>query len=250
MPGRAVSPHADQGCALVTGASRGIGAASARALAQAGWPVVINYRSDEDGARAVVEAVEADGGTACAVAGDVSRSETPDELVRYATERFGPPLVLVNNAGVREDSLAVAMSDEAWAAVHEANLWGPFRLCRAVLPKMIRTRFGRIVSITSIAGMVRSPGQANYAASKSGIIGMTKTMAAEVARRGVTVNAVAPGFVSTGLTADVPDDVLKNVPLGRWGTPEEIAACVSFLASDGASFVTGSTLVADGGCTA
>lgn len=239
-----------RGCALVTGASRGIGAACAHALAADGWPVVVNYRRDADGAAAIVAAIEAAQGRAAPVRADVAEAADAEALVAAATERFGPPLVLVNNAGRRADMLAMQMSDEDWVGVQEANLWGPFRLCRAVLPKMIRARFGRVVNIASIAAIHHSPGQANYSAAKAGLVGFTKTVAAEVARRGVTVNAIAPGYVRTELTADVPDQALEQVPLGRWGTPEEIAACVRFLASEEASFVTGATLVADGGLTA
>jgi 3-oxoacyl-[acyl-carrier protein] reductase len=239
-----------QGCALVTGASRGIGAACARALAADGWPVIVNFREDADGAKRVVEAIEAAEGRAAAVRADVADAEASAALVARAGERFGPPLVLVNNAGQRADMLAVQMSDEDWARVQEANLWAPFRLCRAVLPKMIRARFGRVVNIASIAAFHHSPGQANYSAAKAGLVGLSKTLAAEVARRGVTVNVVAPGYVRTELTADVPDQALEQVPLRRWGTPEEIAACVRFLASEEASLVTGATLVADGGLTA
>ncbi len=235
--------------ALVTGASRGIGAACARRLAADGWPVIVNFRQDAEGAEAVVGEIEAAHGQATAVRADVASPEAAEVLIRAASERFGPPLVLVNNAGQRADGLAVEMSDDAWVDIQEANLSGPFRLCRAVLPKMIRARFGRIVNVTSVAALRHSPGQANYSASKAGLVGLTKALAAEVARRGITVNAVAPGFVQTELTADIADDVLQQVPLGRWGTPEEVAACVRFLASGEASLITGATLVADGGMT-
>ena len=239
-----------QGCAIVTGASRGIGAACARMLAADGWPVVVNYRADEAGARAVVDEIEESAGRAAAVQADVAAPRAGATLVGAALERFGPALVLVNNAGQRADGLAVTMSDDAWASINEANLAGPFRICRAVLPKMIRARFGRIVNVASIAGLRPAAGQANYAAAKAGLLGFTKSLAAEVARRGVTVNAVAPGYVRTEIVADVPDEVVDHVPVQRWGTPEEIAACVRFLASEDASFVTGATLVADGGLIA
>jgi len=212
--------------------------------------VVSSFREDAHGAKAVVADIEATGGRAVAVCADVASAPDTAALIAAARDRFGPPLVLVNNAGMRADKIALEMSDEAWATVHETNLWGPFRLCRAVLPKMVRARFGRVVNISSVAALHHAPGQANYSASKAGLVGLTKAVAAEVARRGVTVNAVAPGYVRTELTADVSDDVLKHVPLGRWGRPEEIAACVRFLASEEASFVTGATLVADGGYTA
>ena len=185
-----------------------------------------------------------------AVRADVGSPRDTEALVAAAQEGFGPPLVVVNNAVVRADTLAVEMSDHDWTRVQEVNLQGPFQLCRAVLPKMIRARFGRVVNIASIAALHHAPGQANYSASKAGLLGFTKTLAAEVARRGVTVNAVAPGYVRTELTADVSDEILERVPVGRWGRPEEIAACVRFLASEEASFVTGATLVADGGYAA
>jgi 3-oxoacyl-[acyl-carrier protein] reductase len=245
-----VTPPREGGCAVVTGASRGIGAACARALAGDGWPVVVNYRADLAGSAAVVDEIEATGGRATAIRADVARPDDAETLIAEAARHFGPPLVLVNNAGQRADGLAVQMSDEAWRSVQEVNLEGPFRLCRGVLPKMIRARFGRIVNVTSIAAFHQAPGQANYSASKAGLVGMTKALAAEVGRRGVTVNAVAPGYVRTELAADVGDEVTDQIPLRRWGTPDEIAACVRFLASDEASYVSGVTLVVDGGLTA
>ncbi len=240
----------ERGCAVVTGASRGIGAACARALAVAGWPVVVNFRADRGGSEAVVEEIEAAGGRAVPVCADVTRPDDIHGLIAAATDRFGPPLVLVNNAGSRADGLAVEMSDQAWESIQDVNLQGPFRLCRAVLPTMIRARFGRIVNISSIFALRRAPGQANYAASKAGLVALTKALAAEVGRRGVTVNAVAPGYVKTELASDVPDEIVAQVPMARWGTPQEVAACARFLASEDASYVTGATLVVDGGLTA
>ncbi len=240
----------ERGCAVVTGASRGIGAACARALAVDGWPVIVNFRADRGGAETMVEEIEAAGGRAAAVRADVTRPDDIEGLIRAATDRFGPPLVLVNNAGSRADGLAVEMSDEAWESIQDVNLQGPFRLCRAVLPTMIRARFGRIVNISSIFALRRAPGQANYAASKAGLVALTKALAAEVGRRGITVNAVAPGYVKTELASDVADEAVAQVPMARWGTPEEVAACARFLASEDASYVTGATLVVDGGLTA
>ncbi|MBA2566417.1 MAG: 3-oxoacyl-ACP reductase FabG [Thermoleophilaceae bacterium] len=240
----------ERGCAVVTGASRGIGAACARALAGDGWPVIVNFRADRAGSEAVVEEIEAAGGRAAAVRGDVTRPDDIRGLLEAATDRFGPPLVLVNNAGNRADGLAVEMSDEAWESIQEVNLEGPFRLCRAVLPRMVRARFGRIVNVSSIFALRRAPGQANYAASKAGLVALTKALAAEVGRRGVTVNAVAPGYVKTELASGVADEVVAQVPMARWGTPDEVAACARFLASEDASYVTGATLVVDGGLTA
>ncbi|HEX5713362.1 MAG TPA: 3-oxoacyl-ACP reductase FabG [Solirubrobacterales bacterium] len=238
-----------EGWALVTGSSRGIGAATARALAAAGWPVRVNYREDESGARAVVAAIEADGGSAVALQGDVAVAAEVEPLLR-ADER-GPVLVLVNNAGLRRDGLSPQLGDEDWARVLDVNLTAAFRATRAALPAMLRARFGRIVNVASVVGPRANPGQANYAAAKAGAIGLTKTVAAEVARRGITVNAVAPGFVATRLTADVPDErVTAAIPARRAGTPEEVAACISFLASPEASYVTGTTLTVDGGLSA
>ena len=238
------------GCALVTGASRGIGAAIARGLAEDGWAVGVNYRSDSDGAEEVVGQLEEGGGQALAVQADVSDPDAGDALFPPLEERFGPVLVLVNNAGVRVDGLAPQMEDEAWDKVLETNLTAPFRITRRALKGMMKARFGRIVNIASIVGQRANPGQANYAASKAGLIAFTSTVAAEVARRSVTVNAVAPGLVETELTEGIGDDLLRAIPARRAGTPEEIAACVRFLASEAASYVNGTTLTVDGGMTA
>jgi len=239
-----------EGCALVTGGSRGIGAATARTLADAGWPVGVNYHSGADAAEQVVADIEAAGGKAVALQGDVADPAAPDALLTALKERFGPVLVLVNNAGVSADGLTPQIDDEAWGKVIDTNLSGAFRLIRRAISPMMRARFGRVINIASVVGIRGNPGQANYAASKAGLIGLTRTVAAEVARRSVTVNAVAPGFVSTDLTADISDDVLEAVPARRAGTPEEVAACVRFLASEEAGYVTGSILTVDGGMTA
>jgi 3-oxoacyl-[acyl-carrier protein] reductase len=238
------------GCALVTGASRGIGAATARALAESGWPVGVNYRSDAEGARGVVDEIESAGGRAHALRADVSDPAAADGLFAALEDRFGPVLVLVNNAGVRADALSPQLDDEAWERVLETNLSAAFRITRRGLRAMLRARYGRIVNVSSVVGLRANPGQANYAASKAGLIAFTRTVAAEVGRRSVTVNAVAPGFVETELTAGVGDDLLRAVPARRAGTPEEVAACVRFLASEEASYVNGTTLTVDGGLTA
>jgi 3-oxoacyl-[acyl-carrier protein] reductase len=238
------------GCALVTGAARGIGAASARRLAEAGWPVAINYRSDAEGAGQVAEAIADAGGQAAAIRADVADPDALDGLFREVEERFGAILVLVNNAGVRADGLAPQLDDDQWTRVIDTNLSAAFRATRRALGPMLRARFGRIVNIASIVGPRANAGQANYAASKAGLIGFTKTVAVEVARRGVTVNAVAPGFVQTQLTDGVGDGLVAAIPARRVGTPEEIAACVGFLASQEASYVTGTTLTVDGGLSA
>ena len=239
----------DGATALVTGASKGIGAAIARALAADGWAVAVNYRSDEAGANATVAAIEADGGRAVALQGDVANG-APDELFARAEAELGPVLALVNNAGVRADGLAVQLEDEQWDSVLETNLTAAFRMTRRAIRPMIRARYGRVINVASVVGPRANAGQANYAAAKAGLIGLTKTVAAEVARRGVTVNAVAPGFIETDMTADLPAEVVQAVPARRAGTPDEVAAAVRFLASDEAGYVTGTTLFVDGGMSA
>jgi 3-oxoacyl-[acyl-carrier protein] reductase len=239
-----------EGCALVTGGSRGIGAAIALALAADGWPVGINYRSDSGAAESVAAAVEAAGGSAATVQADVSDAAAAAPMFEALEQRFGPVLVLVNNAGVRADGLSPQLSDEDWTSVIDTNLSAAFYTTRRALGPMLRARFGRIVNVASVVGPRANAGQSNYAASKAGLIGFTKTVAAEVARRGVTVNAVAPGFVETELTADVPAEVLSAVPARRPGTPQEVAACVRFLAGEEAGYVTGTTLTVDGGMSA
>jgi 3-oxoacyl-[acyl-carrier protein] reductase len=239
-----------EGSALVTGGSRGIGAAIARTLAREGWPVGVNYRSDTEAAEAVVEEITSAGGRAKAVKGDIADPDTADALFKALEDEFGPVLVLVNNAGVRADGLSPQIDDEDWAKVIDTNLSAAFRLTRRALRPMIRARYGRVVNIASIVGQRANPGQANYAASKAGLVAMTKTVAAEVARRGVTVNAVAPGLIETEMTEGIGDNLLEHVPARRAGTPEDVAQCVRFLASDGAAYVTGVCLTVDGGLTA
>jgi 3-oxoacyl-[acyl-carrier protein] reductase len=235
--------------ALVTGASKGIGAAIAQALAADGWLVAVNYRSDEEGAKATVEAIEQAGGRAAAVHGDVTNG-SPDELFDRVEAELGPVLALVNNAGVTADGLAIQLEDEDWDKVIGTNLTAAFRMTRQAMRPMIRARYGRIVNVASVVGPRANAGQANYAAAKAGLIGMTKTVAAEVARRGVTVNAVAPGFIETEMTKDVPEAVIAAIPARRVGAPEDVAAAVRFLASDDAAYVTGTTLYVDGGMSA
>jgi 3-oxoacyl-[acyl-carrier protein] reductase len=236
--------------ALVTGASKGIGAAIARALAADGWHVAVNYRSDDKGARRTVDAITENGGKAVAIQGDVANG-APQELFEQAEAELGAPvLALVNNAGVTADGLAIQMDDEAWDTVPQTNLTAAFRMTRGAMRPMIKARYGRVINVASVVGPRANAGQANYAAAKAGLIGMTKTVAAEVAKRGVTVNAVAPGFIATEMTEDLPDSILDVVPAKRVGTPEEVAAAVRFLASDDAGYVTGSTLFVDGGMSA
>ena len=238
------------GCALVTGGSRGIGAAVARGLAEDGWPVAINYRSDSKGAEEVAQAIADSGGTATLIAGDVRDAAALDGAFATLEEEHGPVLILVNNAGIRDDGLSPQLGDDAWERVVDTNLSAAFRATRRALGPMLRARFGRIVNVASIVGPRANAGQANYAASKAGLIGMTRTVAVEVARRNVTVNAVAPGLVQTTFTEDVNGDALGEIPARRAGTPDEVAACIRFLASPEASYVTGTTLTVDGGLSA
>ena len=247
------------GCALVTGASRGIGAATARALAEDGWAVGINYSRDRDGAEAVAGSIEADGGRALALGADVTDGQAADEMLARLTDELGPVLVLVNNAGMTADNLSMRLSDEDWSRVLEVNLTAAFRLTRDALGPMMRRRFGRVINVSSVSGLRANPGQANYAASKAGLIGFTRTVAAEVARRGVTVNAVAPGLIETELTraftgnradANGSSALLDAIPARRPGSPEEVAAAIRFLASEQAAYVTGAVLPIDGGMSA
>jgi 3-oxoacyl-[acyl-carrier protein] reductase len=236
-----------EGCALVTGASRGIGAAIAAALAADGWPVAVNYRSDEQAAASTVAGIERLGGRAIAVQADVTDADQASAAFTTLEQDLGPVLVLVNNAGVRADDLALSMHDDQWSRVLDTNLTSAFRLTRQALRAMIKARFGRVINVASVVGPRANPGQSNYAAAKAGLIGMTKTIAVEVARRGVTVNAIAPGLIATDMTADLDGSLLSAVPARRAGTPQEVAACARFLASEQASYVTGSVLYVDGG---
>jgi 3-oxoacyl-[acyl-carrier protein] reductase len=245
-----MSARPDGATVLVTGGSRGIGAASAQALADDGWAVAILHRNGGDDAERVVDSITSSGGRATAVRADLRDTAALDWAYGMAEEELGPVLGLVNNAGVRADNLALSITDEDWDTVLDTNLKAAFRLTRRAMRAMLRARYGRIVNVASVVGPRANPGQANYAASKAGLIGMTKTVAAEVARKGVTVNAVAPGFIATEMTADLPARVVEAVPARRVGQPQEVAACVRFLASDAAGYVTGTTLYVDGGMSA
>lgn len=237
--------------AVVTGASRGIGRAIAIELARRGAKVVVNYNASAGAAGEVVSVIKEAGGEAIAVKADVSRLDEAQALIKAATETFGRLDILVNNAGTTRDMLLAMMKEEDWDLVLATNLKSAFNCSKAALRPMMRQKYGRIVNITSVAGIAGNPGQTNYAASKAGLIGFTKSLAKEIGPRHITVNAVAPGFVETELTKDLPADLkeaaLKATPLGRWGTAEEMAYAVAFLASDQAAFITGQTLSVDGG---
>ena len=237
--------------ALVTGGSRGIGRAIALNLGATGHRVAVNYNSSADAADAVVAEITGAGGEAIAVGGDVGNEAAVVAMIALVSADLGPVEVLVNNAGITRDDLLLRMGADAWDSVVETNLRSVYLCSRAALRGMLKARWGRIISVTSVSGLSGNPGQANYAAAKAGIVGFTKSVAKEVGKRGITVNCVAPGFVQTDMTAGLGDDVkdaaLGSIALGRLGTPEEIAGAVGYLASDDASYVTGQVLVVDGG---
>ena len=239
--------------ALVTGASRGIGRATAIELGGCGASVVVNYRGQAEAAAAVVGEIEAAGGRAIAIQADVSDGAGVDRIVKATTETYGGVDILVNNAGITRDNLLLRMKDEEWDSVFNTNLRAAYLLTRAVLRPMMRARWGRIINITSVAGLVGNAGQANYAAAKAGLIGFTKSVAREMAPRGITANAVAPGFVESDMTAGLSESLrqaaLGAIPLERFGQPQEVAQVVAFLASDAAAYITGQTIAVDGGMT-
>ncbi|MBE9195329.1 MULTISPECIES: 3-oxoacyl-[acyl-carrier-protein] reductase [Synechocystis] len=235
--------------ALVTGASRGIGKATALALAATGMKVVVNYAQSSTAADAVVAEIIANGGEAIAVQANVANSEDVDKLIKTTLDKFGRIDVLVNNAGITRDTLLLRMKLEDWQAVIDLNLTGVFLCTKAVSKLMLKQKSGRIINITSVAGMMGNPGQANYSAAKAGVIGFTKTVAKELASRGVTVNAVAPGFIATDMTENLDaEPILQFIPLARYGQPQEVAGTIRFLATDpAAAYITGQTFNVDGG---
>lgn len=240
--------------ALVTGGSRGIGRAISLALAQEGLAVAVNYAHRSDAADEVVELIRSTGGQAVAVAGDVSQSAIVTELFARVSEALGPVEVLVNNAGITRDGLLVRMGENDWNDVLAVNLSSVYLCTKAAMRSMIKARWGRIISVSSVSGIAGNAGQSNYAASKAGIIGFTKSVAKEVGSRGITANVVAPGFIETDMTDELGEEARANatssVAVGRLGSPEEVASAVKFLASDAASYITGQVLVVDGGFSA
>jgi 3-oxoacyl-[acyl-carrier protein] reductase len=235
--------------ALVTGASRGIGRAVALQLAQAGASVVVNYARSAEAAEAVVAEITAQGGSAYALQADVGKEEQVEQLMAEVLERSGSIDVLVNNAGITRDGLLMRLKTDDWQAVLDLNLSGVFLCTRAVTRPMLKQKRGRIISITSVVGLIGNAGQANYAAAKAGVIGFTRSTARELASRGITVNAVAPGFIATDMTKELKaEGLLAAIPLGRYGEAAEVAGAVRFLAADpAAAYITGQVLQVDGG---
>jgi 3-oxoacyl-[acyl-carrier protein] reductase len=238
-------------CAVVTGASRGIGRAIALELASQGAKVVVNYSGSEQKALQVVDEIKANGGEAIAVQANVSDSVSVQQLMKAAVDTYGSLDILVNNAGITRDNLLMRMKDDEWDDVINTNLKGVFLCTKAVTRQMMKQRAGRIINISSIVGVVGNSGQANYVAAKAGVIGLTKTTAQELATRNILVNAIAPGFITTEMTDNLPEELkeamLKQIPLAKLGQPEDIAKAVAFLASDNANYITGQTLHIDGG---
>lgn len=237
--------------ALVTGGSRGIGRAIALELAKAGANVAINYAGNELAAKQVAEEVEALGSKAIIIQANVADAGAVQTMIKQVIDEFGQVDILVNNAGITRDNLLMRMKEEEWDDVINTNLKGVFNCLKAVTRQMMKQRSGRIINISSVVGTLGNPGQANYVAAKAGVIGLTKTAARELASRGITVNAIAPGFISTDMTSALNEEIIKQlttqIPLARLGDPEDIAKVVRFLASEDAAYMTGQTLHVDGG---
>ncbi len=237
--------------ALVTGASRGIGRAIAIALAKEGASVAVNYAGNSEKAGQVVSEIKEIGSEAVAIQGDVTDADSVTAMVKSVAEQFGKIDILVNNAGITRDNLLIRMKEDDWDSVINTNLKGVFLCTKAVSRPMMKQRQGRVINISSVVGVSGNAGQANYTAAKAGVIGLTKTSAKELAARGITVNAIAPGFIETDMTNDLNEEVgeqmRKQIPLGRFGSPEDVAKTVVFLASEDSSYITGQTIQVDGG---
>ena len=240
--------------ALVTGASRGIGAVVAARLAAAGARVGVNYHASSDAATVVVDSIKKAGGEAFLVGGDVSQEDKAEGVIKNLVEHFGGIDILINNAGINKDQLLIRMKPEDFDSVMNVNLRGAFLCTRYAMTHLIRQRSGRVINMSSVVGLSGNPGQANYAAAKAGLVGLTKAVAREVASRNVTVNALAPGYITTAMVDELSEEtqakILERIPMGRFGTPEDVAEAVVFLCSDGASYITGQVLTIDGGMIA